>query len=172
MPVAEHGASSSTASKSAAGWRVTAVDISEKRLQRLTENLARTGLEARIVVADLYDWSPEAPVDAILLDAPCSATGIFRRHPDVLHRVRPEAIASLAGGQQRMLERAAGWLRPGGKLVYSVCSLEPEEGEAVADAFLAGHAGFIEEERRRLLPGDYRDAGGADSFFMARFARS
>ena len=70
-------------------------------------------------------WAPPAPVDAILLDAPCSATGIFRRHPDVLHRVRPRAIAELAEAQKAMLARAADWLKPGGTLVYSVCSLEP-----------------------------------------------
>ncbi|HWT13534.1 MAG TPA: SAM-dependent methyltransferase, partial [Allosphingosinicella sp.] len=107
--------------------------------------------------------------DAILLDAPCSATGIFRRHPDVLHRVRPEAIRALAEAQAAMLDRAAGWLRPGGALVYSVCSLEPEEGERVAAGFLAARPDFRLEEELRLLPGAYEEAGGADSFYIARF---
>ena len=99
----------------AAGWRVTAVDASESRLARLSENLTRTGLSAEIVTADLMAWAPPAPVDAILLDAPCSATGTFRRHPDVLHRVRPRALAELASQQQAMLRRAADWLSPGGE---------------------------------------------------------
>ena len=156
----------------AAGWEVTAVDISESRLARLSENLARTGLEARLVAADVMTWRPDAPVDAILLDAPCSATGIFRRHPDVLHRVRPRAIAELAEAQKAMLARAADWLKPGGSLVYSVCSLEPEEGEEVADDFLARSGDYSLDERRRILPGDYAEQGGADSFFIARFTRN
>jgi 16S rRNA (cytosine967-C5)-methyltransferase len=117
-------------------------------------------------------WQPDGPVDAILLDAPCSATGIYRRHPDVLHRVRPKAIAALAATQQAMLARAAGWLNPGGSLVYSVCSLEPEEGEGVVGAFLAGNEAFVEAERRRVLPGEWLDQGGCDSFFIARFVRT
>src|SRR3546814_3325884 len=93
-------------------------------------------------MADVMKWQPAAPVDAILLDAPCSATGIYRRHPDVLHRVRPRAIAELAEGQKAMLARAADWLKPGGTLVYSVCSLEPEEGEQVVQPFLAARPDY------------------------------
>ncbi len=156
----------------AAGWKVTAVDVSQSRLARLSDNLARTGLEAQVVVADVMTWRPDGPVDAILLDAPCSATGIFRRHPDVLHRVRPKIIAELAKTQSAMLARAADWLRPGGSLVYSVCSLEPEEGEAVAGNFLAERADYAREEERRLLPGLFEEAGGADSFYIARFRRN
>jgi 16S rRNA (cytosine967-C5)-methyltransferase len=170
----------------AAGFDVTAVDSSKSRLARLSENLARTRLEAKLVAADVLEWSPPEPVDAILLDAPCSATGIFRRHPDVLHRVRPRAIAALADGQKRMLARAADWLKPGGTLVYSVCSLEPEEGEAIADSFLAGRVDYapdplrpgelpetiaVSGERVRILPGTFGADGGADGFFIARFKR-
>jgi 16S rRNA (cytosine967-C5)-methyltransferase len=155
-----------------AGWDVTAVDISESRLARLSENLARTNLAAKVVAADVMSWSPPAQVDAILLDAPCSATGIFRRHPDVLHRVRPRAIAELAEGQQAMLARAAGWLKPGGSLVYSVCSLERDEGERVAAAFLEQRPDYELEEEQRILPGLYEAEGGADSFFIARFTRN
>ena len=169
-----------------AGFEVTAVDASESRLARLSENLARTNLSARVIAADILRWSPPDKVDAILLDAPCSATGIYRRHPDVLHRVRPRAIAELAEGQKKMLARAAGWLKPGGTLVYSVCSLEPEEGEAVVEAFLAERRDFeaahieagelpaaipVEGNRVRILPGLFADAGGADGFFIARFRR-
>ncbi|MDB5668248.1 MAG: SAM-dependent methyltransferase [Alphaproteobacteria bacterium] len=172
----------------AAGFAVTAVDASESRLARLRDNLERTGLGAQVIRADLLKWQPATPADAILLDAPCSATGIFRRHPDVLHRVRPAAIRALAEGQAAMLRRAAEWLKPGGILVYSVCSLEPEEGEDVARAFLAERADFslapplpgelpepleaTPEGFVRLLPGLFADAGGADSFFIARLVRS
>jgi 16S rRNA (cytosine967-C5)-methyltransferase len=158
------------------------------RLERLRENLARTGLPAEIVAADLMEWQPPGPADAVLLDAPCSATGIYRRHPDVLYRVRPRAIAALAEGQAAMLGRAAEWVkRGGGTLVYSVCSLEPEEGEAVAEAFLASRIdyeiapvgvgelprGFAPDARGllRILPGALEAEGGADSFFIARFRR-
>jgi 16S rRNA (cytosine967-C5)-methyltransferase len=170
----------------AAGWDVTAVDNAEQRLKRVRENLTRTRLKARLVNGDALTFSDD-PYDAVLLDAPCSATGIFRRHPDVLHRVRPRAIAQMAERQQAMLARAAGLVKPGGVLVYSVCSLEPEEGEQVADAFLASHAGFTADPvsaaelplgivpdtagRVRVLPGALAEQGGADGFFVARFRR-
>jgi 16S rRNA (cytosine967-C5)-methyltransferase len=156
----------------AAGWRVTAVDASESRLARLRDNLVRIGLSAEVVAADVMAWQPDEQADAILLDAPCSATGIFRRHPDVLHRVRPKAIAELAAAQQAMLARASLWLKPGGALVYSVCSLEREEGEAVAGAFLAAHRDFTLETEERVLPGAHEAAGGADAFYLARFRRN
>src|SRR3546814_20931669 len=96
-------------------------------------------------MADVMKWQPASPVDAILLDAPCSATGIYRRHPDVLHRVRPRAIDELAEGQKAMLARAADWLKPGGTLVYSVCSIEPEEGEKVVQTFIAASPDYAHE---------------------------
>jgi 16S rRNA (cytosine967-C5)-methyltransferase len=169
----------------AAGWQVTAVEMANKRLGRLSDNLARMNLTATLVEADVMRWQPEAPADAVLLDAPCSATGIFRRHPDVLHRVKPRAIAELAGIQAKMLARAADWVKPGGRLVYAVCSLEPQEGEDVARRFAApGFAidpvspdelpaglaptteGFV-----RIPPGALAEAGGCDGFFIARFRR-
>ncbi|MET0245871.1 MAG: RsmB/NOP family class I SAM-dependent RNA methyltransferase [Sphingomonas sp.] len=170
-----------------AGWDVTAVDQSDMRLARLHENLERTGLTARVVAADLLDWAPEAPADAVLLDAPCSATGIFRRHPDVLHRVRPSLIAEMAALQGRLLDRAADWVRPGGTLVFATCSLEPKEGEAHLAPFLAAHPDFaidpvrgeevpdgvdpLENGTLRTLPGMIADAGALDGFFIARFRR-
>jgi 16S rRNA (cytosine967-C5)-methyltransferase len=172
----------------AAGWDVTAVDISESRLARLHENLARTGLRADVVSADLLKWQPEAAADAVLLDAPCSATGIFRRHPDVLHRVRPRVIAEMAELQAVLLPRAAQWVRPNGTLVYATCSLEPEEGEAQIERFLREHgqfaidpvaanelpAGVTPHERGwvRLLPGALAKQGGLDGFFMVRLTRA
>jgi len=171
----------------AAGWEVTAVDLSEARLKRVRENLARTRLTARLVVGDALTFN-DAPYDAVLLDAPCSATGIFRRHPDVLYRAHPRVIATMAERQQAMLARAASLVKPGGCLIYSVCSLEPEEGERVADAFLATHSSFAPEAigaeelpegmapdaegRLRMLPGMFADQGGTDGFFVARFRRT
>lgn len=172
----------------AAGWEVMAVDISESRLARLEENLDRTGLKARVVAADLLTWQPPSPADAVLLDAPCSATGIFRRHPDVLHRVRPSLIAEMAALQTRLFARAAQWVKPGGILVFSTCSLEPQEGEARLEAFLAAHPGFAldpvradelpagiaprEDGSLRILPGMLADQGGLDGFFIARLRRT
>ena len=150
----------------AAGWKVTAVDASESRLTRLRENLERTELSAETVVGDALFYTPDRRFDAVLVDAPCTATGIFRRHPDVLHRVRPRAIAELAEQQQAILARAAQAVRPGGALVYAVCSLEPEEGEQVADWFVASHREFDEARRSRNVPGE-----GGDGFFVAMFHR-
>ncbi len=171
----------------AAGWHVTAVEMAGHRLARLSENLERTGLTAETIEADVMRWRPPAPVDAVLLDAPCSATGIYRRHPDVLHRVRAPAIAELAAAQGAMLARAAEWVKPGGRLVYAVCSLEPQEGEAVARA-LADRPGFTIDPVRveelphgmtptaegfvRVAPGALVEAGGCDGFFVARFRKS
>jgi len=167
----------------AAGWSVTAVDLSEARMKRIEANLARTKLSARTVIADALLYAPDEQFDAVLVDAPCSATGIFRRHPDVLHRVRPRAIASLAGQQQAILARAAQAVKPGGTLVYAVCSLEKEEGEQVADWFASAHAEFDSvaapgglpgvqpDGRIRITPAILADEGGADGFFVAMFHR-
>jgi 16S rRNA (cytosine967-C5)-methyltransferase len=167
----------------AAGWQVTAVDSSQSRLARLRDNLARTGLTADIVRADVLDWQPSGPADAVLIDAPCSATGIFRRHPDVLYRARPGIIAEMAEVQRRILVRAADWVKPGGTLVYATCSLEREEGEEQAEAFLAADPRFTldavempfgttERGWLRTLPGMLADRGGCDGFLVARFRRS
>jgi 16S rRNA (cytosine967-C5)-methyltransferase len=171
----------------AAGWRVTAIDQSKKRLERLSENLARTALNADVVQADLRQWQPDAPVDAILLDAPCTATGIYRRHPDVLHRIGPRQIAELAELQGALLTRAAGWLKPGGRIIYATCSLERAEGEEQVERFLAGHPDFAllpidpvalpegmaptPQGWLRTLPDTLATQGGADGFFIARLAR-
>jgi 16S rRNA (cytosine967-C5)-methyltransferase len=172
----------------AGGRRVTAADASAARLDRLRENLQRTHLEAQLVKADALTWQPGGQFAAILLDAPCSATGTFRRHPEVLYRARPRVITEGAELQRRLLDRAAQWLKPGGSLVYSVCSLEPEEGEDVVRAFLAGNPSFtVDAPRRgelpefapvsaegwvRILPGLLEAEGGLDGFFMARLVRT
>jgi 16S rRNA (cytosine967-C5)-methyltransferase len=142
----------------AAGHRVTAVDAAESRLRRLRDNLERTHLAADLVAADVVQWNPGRLFDAILLDAPCSATGTFRRHPEVLYRARPKIVADNAELQQQLLSTAAQWLKPGGTLVYSVCSLEPEEGERVIESFLATTGGFtIKSSQASPLVGE---AGG------------
>lgn len=172
----------------AAGHRVTAVDQSESRLKRLRENLARTGLNAELVTADAAQWEPARTFNAILLDAPCSATGTFRRHPEALYRARPEIIRDSAELQAHFLDRAAAWVEPGGALVYSVCSLEPEEGGAIVSRFLEDHKAFeidppmpgelpdfvtpTSEGSVRILPGLLESEGGLDGFFVARLVRS
>ena len=135
----------------AAGANVTAVDRSAQRLERLHANLARTGLSATVVTADAAAFAPETPPDAILLDAPCSATGTIRRHPDIACLRREDAIESLAVLQTRLLDHAASLLAPGGRLVYCTCSLEPEEGEARVADLLDRHA---DVRRVPILPGE------------------
>jgi 16S rRNA (cytosine967-C5)-methyltransferase len=164
----------------AAGWQVTALDMSKRRLEHLRANLERTGLSAKVVTADALDWEPDAPFDAVLLDAPCTATGTCRRHPEVLHRIGAGQIADMASLQARLLERASGWLAPGGRLVYAVCSLEREEGEGQiasvpltpdpirADELPPGLAPSS-EGWLRTDPGMLAEAGGLDGFFIARF---
>jgi 16S rRNA (cytosine967-C5)-methyltransferase len=135
------------------GAAAIAVDRSEPRMARLTENLARLGLAADCRIADAASFSHE-PVDALLLDAPCSATGTIRRHPDVAWTKTVEDILKLANLQRRLLERAATLVRPGGRLVYATCSLEPEEGERQAEGFLQRHPEF------RRAPVQAEEVGG------------
>ena len=169
----------------AAGHDVTALDRSESRLARLCDNLERTGLKAQTVVADALDWTSGEAFDAVLLDAPCSATGTFRRHPEVLYRARPAIIGQSAELQARLLSRAANWVKPGGSLVYAVCSLEPQEGEERIDSFLAERSDFRLEPAPaavdgvtphrsgwlRVLPGMLEAEGGLDGFFTAHLVR-
>ncbi|MES2897981.1 MAG: RsmB/NOP family class I SAM-dependent RNA methyltransferase [Pseudomonadota bacterium] len=171
----------------AAGAQVTAIDRSAARLERVRENLQRMGLSAEIAAAEAGDWADTREFDAVLLDAPCSATGTYRRHPDVLWAARPGDVAALAGVQSRLLDSGARRTKVGGRLVYCVCSLEPEEGEAQVVGFLARHAGFslspvapgeggapeasrLADGTLRLLP--HQRPGGQDGFYVARFTRS
>lgn len=126
-----------TAALALAGAKVTAVDSSASRLSRLRANLSRLNLTAETVCADILDWTPPKVFDAVLLDAPCSATGTIRRHPDIARLKRPEDISSLSAVQERMLDHAVNLLKPGGTLVFCTCSLEPEEGEAQFDRALS-----------------------------------
>jgi 16S rRNA (cytosine967-C5)-methyltransferase len=170
----------------AAGHEVTAIDRARSRLARLRENLARTKLTATVVQTDAFDWQPDAPFDAVLVDAPCSATGTFRRHPEILYRARPTIIAESAALQSALLDRAAGFVRPGGSLVFATCSLEPEEGEEQVTSFLARHPGYrieptdpgvpglapAREGWLRIIPGMLEESGGMDGFFTAHLVRS
>ena len=174
-----------TAQLAAAGARVVAVDRSASRLRRLEENLARLRLEAEIVEADALEWSPPAPADMVLLDAPCTATGTIRRHPDIPHLRGPADVGRLAALQGRLLARTAGMVAPGGLLVYVSCSLQPEECERRVDAFLAASPNFarlpvLADELPglreavtaagdlRTLPCHRAEHGGMDGFYASR----
>jgi 16S rRNA (cytosine967-C5)-methyltransferase len=173
----------------AAGAKVTAVDRSAKRLVRFRQNLKRLNLEAAIVEADAAAWSPAQPFDAVLLDAPCTATGTLRRHPDGLWLKGPGDVAYLADQQRALLDSALAMLRPGGTLVYCVCSLEPEEGPAQIARLLdsgapvarlpigAAELGGLDQLLTadgdvRTLPCHLAELGGMDAFFAARLRRT
>ena len=175
-----------TAQLAAAGARVTAIERDPKRLARLRENLARLKLSAETVEADATQWRPEIPLDAILLDAPCSATGTIRRHPDVPHLKRPRDILALATQQDAFIAAAAAMLRPGGRLIYAVCSLQLDEGPIrmrtaartglrPAPFTIEDVPGITEaltpEGYLRTTPALWPALGGMDGFFVARFIR-
>ncbi|WBY17330.1 RsmB/NOP family class I SAM-dependent RNA methyltransferase [Erythrobacteraceae bacterium WH01K] len=166
----------------AQGWKVTSLDISKRRLGLLKDNLRRTDLSASTVRADALEWQPKHRFDAVLLDAPCTATGTCRRHPDVLQRIGMRQIEETTRLQDLLLARASAMLKPGGTLVYAVCSLETEEGEErarevdLAPAPIAAGelpAGLqpTPEGWLRTDPGLLRDEGGLDGFFIARWTK-
>ncbi len=170
----------------AAGAQVTALDISGPRMARVAENLARTGLAAALVTADALHWSPDAPFDAVLLDAPCSATGTIRRHPDLPFVKDGSEIPGLVALQAQLFDRALTFLKPGGRLVFVTCSLLPDEGEAQLTAALGRHPDLrvikpalpgvpddwtTPDGGLRLRPDYWADIGGMDGFFMACVTR-
>jgi len=173
----------------AKGAIVTALDKSEARLERVTQNLKRTKLTAEIVCADALEWEPEeGQYDIVLLDAPCSATGTFRRHPDVLYNRSPKDVANLVRLQDKLLAKAGQFVRPGGILLYCTCSLMPKEGQPRVDIFLQNLPDFrlipILEADGLALPEDafsggslrslpyyLEDKGGMDGFFIAQLER-
>ncbi|MEO1918318.1 MAG: transcription antitermination factor NusB [Paracoccaceae bacterium] len=167
----------------AGGAEVTAVDISKDRLKRVTQNLQRTKLSAKIIASDIVRWAPDKPFDLILLDAPCSATGTIRRHPD-LPFGKSGDLKPILRLQQKLLSRAFEWLKPGGKIVYCTCSLLPSEGEEQVEKFLRNHvdakqlpantnlpdlpADWIEKNGGlRLRPDFWTERGSMDGFYAA-----
>lgn len=153
-----------TAQLAHAGAKVTAVDISAKRLERVEANLKRLKLNAEAVAADALSWRPETPFDAVLLDAPCTATGTIRRNPDIPYLKKPSDIAELAKLQRTMLDNALGMVKPGGVLVYCTCSLEEEEGPAQLARLLATRSDL------RLLPISPEEIGGRTEWIDAQGA--
>ena len=174
-----------TAQLAAAGARVTAVDRAPERLDAARANFARLGLEAEWIEADAADWRPDGLFPAVLLDAPCSATGTIRRHPDILHRRAGRRLDGLTDLQDRLLANAARATAPGGRLVYACCSLEPEEGPERIAAFLSERPDFALEPialpalpeavtpdgALRTLPSLWPERGGMDGFYAARLVR-
>ena len=172
---------------------VTALDRDPIRLERLAGNLSRWGLHADVICADVTEWVPPAQFDAILLDAPCSATGTIRRHPEVLRLKRAREVQAMTVTQDKLIAAALAMLRPGGRLVYAVCSLQPEEGAPRVAAAVARqnaqpevkirHDPFTREELAalpealtsdgflRTHPGLWPELGGMDGFFAARLVR-
>lgn len=137
----------------AAGARLTAIDMSAQRLTRLRENTARTGLAMDVVQADARTWRPDAKLDAVLLDAPCSALGVVRRHPEGVWRRDPKDFVRFPAVQRALVDAAADMLKPGGRLVYSVCTPAPEEGRDVVEAAIAGGAWRRAPIRDAEVPG-------------------
>ena len=177
-----------TAQLATAGARVTAVDRSTRRLDRLVSNLQRLDLPVEAVGADALTWRPSHPVEAVLLDAPCSTTGAIRRHPDVPHLKLPEDVARLSAVQENLLRAAVDMLRPGGTLVYCTCSLEPEEGlERIESLLYAGQPverreirpdevgenpeWITQEGDLRTLPCHFGQYDGIDGFYCARLVK-
>lgn len=176
-----------TAQLMALGAKVTAVDSSEKRMERFRQNMQRLGYAPEILIEDIRTWRPKNPVDAVLLDAPCSATGTLRKHPEVLWIRKAEDVNKLAVLQRECLDGVLAWLPPGVPLVYTVCSMEPEEGEEQAAAALKRHSGLamdrisLDETKFsgaikadgavRLLPTHFAAQGGNDGFYAARLIK-
>ena len=174
-----------TGQLAATGASVTALERDPARLERLAGNLAHWGLHAELIQADATSWVPSGELfDAILLDAPCSATGTIRRHPDVPHLKRAGDVKTLAAAQDRLLAAAAAMLKPGGRLIYAVCSLQPEEAEPrVANVpnlrpepFTQQELAMLPEARTpegnlRTHPALWPERGGMDGFFAARLIR-
>jgi 16S rRNA (cytosine967-C5)-methyltransferase len=178
-----------TAQLATAGASVTAVETSPARLKRLRRNLERLKLDATLAQADAGDWRPEAPADAVLLDAPCSATGTIRRHPDIAWLKTPDDVPRLAALQDRLLRAAVEMVRPGGRVVYATCSLQPEEGPMRIAALLASGSPVTVDSvdpkelpgledaigpdgSVRTLPSQWRERGGIDGFYIARLRRT
>jgi 16S rRNA (cytosine967-C5)-methyltransferase len=176
-----------TAQLAASGADVTAVDASKERLDILRANLARLNLRAELIEADVRDWRPGAPAPFVLLDAPCTATGTMRRHPELPWIKSAADIIAQSALQNELLDAAADMTCEGGRLVYTVCSLEPEEGAEQIEAFLGRREDFVRDPIQpsevpdalfvspegdlRTLPHYWKERGGMDGFYSARLRR-
>ncbi len=182
-----------TSQLAAQGAQVIALDRSAKRMERLTENMARMGFkdQVEIAIGDGALWLPREPVDAVLLDAPCSATGTLRRHPDVMHLKSGHDVSRLGDLQTRLLDNTAKMIKPDGMIIYCTCSLQKSEGEGQVGQFLTNNEGFVrkpitadevgglselitKEGDVRILPyhlADLGDLGGMDGFYVARLVK-
>ncbi len=177
-----------TAQLAAGGAKVIALDRSEKRLKTMAENLNRLSLQVKTVCIDAASWRPDSPLDGVLLDAPCSATGTIRRHPDVAWSKKPGEVDKAQQTQFRLLRAAADMVRPGGTVIYATCSLQPEEGPQIVASFLKENPNWrrraIEPEEinglndlisddgdLRTLPCHLSELGGMDGFFAARLVK-
>jgi 16S rRNA (cytosine967-C5)-methyltransferase len=177
-----------TAQLCASGAKVIAVDRSAERVKRLKENMTRLHFDIETVIADGATWQPSAPVDAVLLDAPCTATGTIRHQPDILHLKEPKDQEKLAALQRRLIANAATMLKPGGILIYCTCSIQKAESEAQVDWALSQNLPLklspitpdeipgitemlTERGELRCLPHHWKDAGGMDGFYVVRFVK-
>jgi len=177
-----------TAQLVASGAKVTSIEVSEKRAERLSENLARLKLEAEVIVADALEWRAPEPAVLALLDAPCTATGTIRRHPDITWQKTPDDVARMVELQEKLIRTTIDMLVPGGILIYAVCSLQPEEGEGMIEKVLGQGlpltrvpiaqeelfglpVGVTEKGEVRTLPCHLAEEGGMDGFFIARLQR-
>ena len=178
-----------TAQLVAGGAKVVAIDRSAQRINTLEQNLERLGLKAKTIVTDAIKWRPDKPLDAVLIDAPCIATGTIRRHPDVQWLKSPENIIGTNAIQRALLASATEIVKRGGKVMFVTCSIQPEEGPDIVDTFLDSGAPFF---RKRIIPeevggnanlltvkGDLRtlpchmsELGGMDGFYAARLVRT
>lgn len=167
------------------GAHVTAVERSANRLKRLQQNMTRLGLNVETVNANAEKWAPDAPADAVLLDAPCSATGTIRRHPDIPYLKKPEDVENLSEAQFRLLEASVNMVKPGGVIVFCTCSLQPQEGPNLVERLLDKHTSLKIDPIRseevgglddlitpsgalRCLPSHLSEQGGLDGFFAQR----
>ena len=177
-----------TAQLAAAGAKVTSIEASEKRAERLRENLTRLKLDAEVIVADATEWRAPEPAVLVLLDAPCTATGTIRRHPDIAWQKTPEDVGRMAELQEKLVRTSIDMLVPGGILIYAVCSLQPEEGEGLIKKVLKAGLPLArvpigvdevfglpvevsEFGEVRTLPSHLFDQGGMDGFYIARLQR-
>ena len=166
------------------GAKTTSIDRSKRRVETLKQNLERTKLSSKIIISDILDFTPETPYDVVLLDAPCSSTGTLRKNPEIEYLDPISRIKTFSEVQKRLLNHVSNWVKPGGNLVFSTCSISPEEGENIISVFLGSNKNYSVEKLNhndlglkqsltdclggiRLNPNYLIDIGGVDGFYIA-----